>query len=91
MYFEARGEPEAGQVAVALVVLNRVKNPAYPATICKVVYQNRTHRNSCQFSFACDGLPERIASKESWDQAQKLAREMVTGKHWSDKIGASAH
>ncbi|PTW62206.1 cell wall hydrolase [Breoghania corrubedonensis] len=91
IYFEARGEPESGQAAVAQVVLNRVKNPAYPATICKVVYQNRTQRNSCQFSFACDGLPERIVSKESWEVAQRLAREIVAGKHWSEKIGASTH
>ncbi|MEI2386515.1 cell wall hydrolase [Breoghania sp. JC706] len=91
IYFESRGEPEAGQAAVAQVVLNRVKNPAYPSTICKVVYQNRTQRNSCQFSFACDGVRDRIDSKDSWEEAQKIAREMIAGKHWSDKVGASTH
>lgn len=91
IYFEARGEPTAGQAAVAQVVLNRVKNPAYPETICKVVYQNRSHRNACQFSFACDGVRDRIASKDSWSEAQTLAKEIITGKHWSDTVGASTH
>ncbi len=91
IYFEARGEPLSGQAAVAQVVLNRVKNPAYPATICKVVYQNRTRRNSCQFSFACDGKPDRISAKEPWVVAQRLAREIITGKHMSKKVGASTH
>ena len=55
IYFEARGEVEEGQVAVAQVVLNRVKNPSYPDSICGVVYQNKHKRNRCQFSYACDG------------------------------------
>ena len=53
IYFEARGEPEAGQAAVAQVVLNRVESGHYPASICGVVYQNRRRHNACQFSFAC--------------------------------------
>src|SRR5262249_54575170 len=54
IYFEARGESVKGQAAVAQVVLNRVRNPAYPKSICGVVYQNQKWRNRCQFSFACD-------------------------------------
>ena len=50
---------------MAQVVLNRVKNPAYPETICKVVYQNRDMRNECQFSFACDGRRDVIFDKAS--------------------------
>ena len=65
IYFEARGEPEEGQAAVAQVILNRVRNPAYPKTICGVVYQNKRHRNRCQFSFACDGRSEVIAERAS--------------------------
>ncbi|MEO9961273.1 MAG: cell wall hydrolase, partial [Nisaea sp.] len=53
IYFEARGEEEEGQAAVAQVILNRVRNPAYPDTICGVVYQNQSWKNRCQFSFAC--------------------------------------
>jgi hypothetical protein len=55
IYFEARGESEEGQAAVAQVVLNRVSSGLYPPTICSVVYQNRRHFNACQFSFACRG------------------------------------
>ncbi len=91
IYFEARGESVEGQVAVGQVVINRVKNPAYPDTICKVVYQNRHKRNACQFSFACDRIRDRTSVKESWDLAQKLAREMVAGKRWLKTVGASTH
>ena len=56
IYFEARGEPVSGQAAVSQVILNRVRNPHYPNTICGVVYQNKHWRNRCQFSFACDRI-----------------------------------
>ncbi len=91
IYFEARGETEDGQEAVAQVVLNRVKNPAYPDTICGVVYQNRHKRNRCQFSFACDGIKDRIASPVAWKTAQKLAREVLDGKRYSKMVDASTH
>ncbi|MEL6751247.1 MAG: cell wall hydrolase, partial [Pseudomonadota bacterium] len=61
IYFEARGESVQGQKAVAQVILNRVKNPAYPNSICGVVYQNKHMRNACQFSFACDGIRDRVS------------------------------
>ena len=61
IYFEARSESLRGQAAVAQVVLNRVRNPAYPNSICGVVYQNDNWRNRCQFSFACDGIKDRVA------------------------------
>lgn len=91
VYFEARGESETGQIAVAQVVLNRVKNPAYPDTICKVVYQNRHLRNRCQFSFACDGIRDRVVPGKAWDLAQKVARETVAGHEFLEKVGASTH
>ncbi|MBN9669188.1 cell wall hydrolase [Roseibium aggregatum] len=91
IYFEARGESEEGQEAVAQVVLNRVKNPSYPNTICGVVYQNRHKRNRCQFSFACDGIKDRISSPAAWKTAQRLAREIVDGKHYSKMVDASTH
>ncbi len=78
IYFEARGEPEEGQLAVAQVVLNRVKNPAYPNTICGVVYQNKTKRNRCQFSFACDGRSDRITDMTALgNRAEELAKRSV--------------
>lgn len=79
IYHEARGEPEAGQWAVADVILNRVASGLYPASICGVVYQNAEKgKYRCQFSFACDGRPDeggqgnRIV-RESWVRAYMLA------------------
>lgn len=91
IYFEARGETTMGQAAVAQVVLNRVKNPAYPASICGVVYQNEDWRNRCQFSFACDGRPERIRSQSAWKRAKELARDVTNGKVWLKAVGDSTH
>ncbi len=65
VYFEARSEPEAGQAAVAQVVLNRVSSGLYPDNICGVVYQNRHHYHACQFSFACEGKSLQITERES--------------------------
>lgn len=91
IYFEARGEPVSGQAAVAQVILNRVRNPAYPKTICGVVYQNKTWRNRCQFSFACDGIRDRINSPTSWKTAQDVAIAVSAGKIWFKEVGSSTH
>lgn len=79
IYHEARGEPEAGQWAVANVILNRVASRRYPSTVCGVVYQNADlGRYRCQFSFACDGRSDmggkgnRIV-RESWMRANVIA------------------
>lgn len=91
IYFEARGEPEKGQIAVAQVILNRVKNPAYPNTVCSVVYQNKNKRNRCQFSFACDRLKDVIASKALWRRIHKLAEDVIKGKHYLKAVAESTH
>ena len=93
IYFEARGEPEQGQLAVAQVVLNRLKNPAYPNTICGVVYQNKTKRYRCQFSFACDGRSDRITDARSWATAQALAKRAVEEQAdtFISAVGSSTH
>ena len=91
IYFEARGESEAGQAAVAQVILNRVRNPAYPKTICGVVYQNKNFRNRCQFSFACDGRSEKIAEQRQWETAKRVARDVTEGKVWIAEVGDSTH
>jgi spore germination cell wall hydrolase CwlJ-like protein len=93
IYFEARGEPEKGQIAVAQVVLNRLKNPAYPNTICGVVYQNKNKRNRCQFSFACDGIRDRITDMRSWGAAQALAQKVVNNPTTTflSNVGAATH
>jgi hypothetical protein len=91
IYFEARGESELGQAAVAQVILNRVRNPAYPSTICGVVYQNKTWRNRCQFSFACDGIRDRIRSARAWKLAQSVAKAVSSGDIWLDDVGDATH
>jgi len=82
LYFEARGESRAGQMAVAEVILNRVDSPGYPDTICETVKQgtNSGRRGRCQFSFQCDGLTERIGNKEVFEKLGKLAWVMMQGK-----------
>lgn len=79
VYFEARSESEIGQMAVAKVILNRVKSPEYPNSICGVVYQGSNRRNSCQFSFACDGLPDDVRQPGAWAQAKSVAQRAVAG------------
>jgi spore germination cell wall hydrolase CwlJ-like protein len=79
VYFEARSESEMGQLAVAKVILNRVKDPAYPKSICGVVYQGSQRRNSCQFSFACDGLPDDVKSPEAWARSKRIAQKAISG------------
>jgi spore germination cell wall hydrolase CwlJ-like protein len=91
IYFEARGENVKGQAAVAQVILNRVRNPTYPGTICGVVYQNKSWRNRCQFSFACDGIKDRVRSPKHWDMAEEIALATTAGKIWLDQVGSSTH
>jgi hypothetical protein len=91
IYFEARGEPESGQAGVAQVILNRVRNPAYPDTICGVVYQNEKRRHKCQFSFACDGRAEIVRSQRAWKTAERIASDVTDGKIWLAEVGDSTH
>lgn len=91
IYFEARGEPVEGQAAVAQVILNRVRNPAYPGSICGVVYQNKSWRNRCQFSFACDGIRDRVLSPRSYETAETVGLAVTAGKIWIEEVGSSTH
>lgn len=79
IYFEARGEPVHGQIAVAEVILNRVQSERFPDTICDVVYQGSHRRNACQFSYACDGVPEWFNDREAHDRAERLAAYLTKG------------
>ncbi len=79
VYFEARSESALGQMAVAKVILNRVKAPNYPKSICGVVYQGSNRRNSCQFSFACDGQPDDVRQPAAWAQAKHVAQRAING------------
>jgi spore germination cell wall hydrolase CwlJ-like protein len=91
IYFEARGESVKGQAAVAQVILNRVRNPAYPSTICGVVYQNDDWRNACQFSFACDNVKDRVNSPEAWRIARQVAMAVTSGRIWLPEVGSATH
>ncbi len=91
IYFEARSEDAKGQAAVAQVILNRVRNPAYPDTICGVVYQNSSWRNRCQFSFACDGRRKVVTDRRSYVLAQEIGMAVTAGKIFIPEIGSSTH
>jgi spore germination cell wall hydrolase CwlJ-like protein len=86
IYFEARSEPEAGQVAVAQVVLNRVRSGIFPTNVCAVVYQDRNHPFACQFSFACEGKSLRIEEPAAWATATRIAQAVVSGANYNPKV-----
>src|SRR4051794_6536330 len=90
VYFEARGESPRGQAAVATVIMNRVKSPAFPKTVCGVVYQGAAHHNGCQFSFACDGQAERVVENGAWDRARIVAARVLSGAVLRD-VGRATH
>jgi spore germination cell wall hydrolase CwlJ-like protein len=79
IYYEAAREPTDGQAAVAQVVLNRMRHPAYPKTICGVVYQGAERFTGCQFSFTCDGSVLRAPMKEYWVRARAVAERALSG------------
>lgn len=79
VYYEARSEPDIGQRAVAQVVLNRVAHPAYPNTVCGVVYQGSQRRTGCQFTFTCDGSLARRPNPMFWDRARNVALAALGG------------
>jgi spore germination cell wall hydrolase CwlJ-like protein len=91
IYFESRGESARGQIAVAQVVMNRVFSGYYPDNVCEVVYQNANRHLACQFTFACDGIPDRVTEPDAWDRAKKIAKDTLDGKYWLDDVGKATH
>ena len=90
IYFEAAREPVRGQQAVAQVVLNRLRHPAYPKSICGVVYQGAARPTGCQFTFTCDGALRWAPQPALWRQAQDVARRALAG--FVDKdVGSATH
>ena len=77
MYFEARGEGEVGRHAVAVTVLNRVRSKRFPNTICGVVKQGEGELHKCQFSYYCDGHPERIHELRAYREIKETARRIL--------------
>jgi spore germination cell wall hydrolase CwlJ-like protein len=90
VYFESAREPGLGQAAVAQVVLNRVRHPAYPKSICGVVYQGAARGTGCQFTFTCDGSLKFAPQLALWDQAQAVARRALGGFVVKD-VGPATH
>ncbi|WJY21439.1 cell wall hydrolase [Fontisubflavum oceani] len=79
LYFEARGESIRGQYAVAEVILNRVDNANYPNSVCAVVNQGTGQRYACQFTYTCDGRPERVTETTVHRRLGQIARIMLDG------------
>jgi spore germination cell wall hydrolase CwlJ-like protein len=91
IYYEAALEPDAGQAAVAQTVLNRVRHPAFPHTICGVVYQGSQVAPGCQFSFTCDGSRDRTPVPWLWRRARAVAERAVSGYVMSAIGSATAY
>jgi spore germination cell wall hydrolase CwlJ-like protein len=90
VYYEAAVESTAGQQAVAQVVLNRVRHPAYPRTVCGVVFQGSERATGCQFTFTCDGALRRTPSAAGWARARRVAEEALAGKVYAP-VGWATH
>lgn len=89
LYYEASGESVDGQRAVAQVVLNRTRHPAFPATVCGVVYQG-VERAHCQFSFVCDGALSRTPATAGWSRAARIAAAALSGSVFAP-VGLATH
>ena len=90
IYYEAASESLDGQRAVAQVVLNRVAHPAYPASVCGVVFQGSERTTGCQFTFTCDGSLSRQPSRRSYATAQSVALSALSGTVFPD-VGTATH
>ncbi len=90
IYYEAASESDDGQRAVAQVVLNRVRHPSYPASVCGVVYQGSERTTGCQFSFTCDGALARRPSVAGWTRARRIAADALAGRVFGP-VGLATH
>lgn len=90
IYYEAATEPVQGRESVAQVVLNRLRSPSYPKTICGVVFQGVGGASGCQFTFACDGSMARPPEPRLWSEAQTIAKTVLDGRVPS-RVGDATH
>lgn len=90
VYYEARGEGRAGMEAVAQVVLNRARHPAFPKTVCGVVFQGAARRTGCQFSFTCNGAMRAAVNRSAWNRARAVASKAMDG-HVAAAVGRATH
>ncbi len=98
LYHEARSESVVSQVAVGLVVINRVHDQRYPDDICSVVTQGKRYawnkkiliKDRCQFSFFCDGMDDRPKNAKAWSKARTLSHQILSGR-FPDITEGSTH
>ena len=90
VYYEAGNQDADGQRAVAQVVLNRVRHPAFPGTVCGVVYEGSTRPTGCQFTFTCDNSLERRPGGDGWRQATQVAEAALSGSVYAP-VGWATH
>lgn len=90
IYYEGALEPENGQRAIAQVVLNRVRHPAYPNSVCGVVFEGQARSTGCQFTFTCDGSRARAPVPSLWARANRIARAALGGAVAAE-VGLSTH
>ena len=90
VYYEAAVEPLQGRRAVAQVILNRMRHPAYPNSVCGVIYQGSERQTGCQFSFTCDGSLLRSPAANRWREAEAVARAALAG-YVEPSIGTATH
>jgi len=90
IYYEAANETADGQRAVAQVILNRVRDPAFPHTVCGVVFEGAHLPTGCQFSFTCDGSLARLPSKSGWEKARAIAFRALSGYVFAP-VGMATH
>lgn len=88
-WYEAGGDTK-GQKAVVQTVLNRARHPAFPATVCGVVFQGSERRTGCQFTFTCDGALSRTPSESAWKAARSVAAAALSGEVY-EPIGYATH
>jgi len=87
LYWEARGEPKLGKIAVGWTILNRTRSPYFPSTPCDVVFEGG-EQPPCQFSWWCDGKSDRPRHRQSWIQAQVAAARLLVNPPPDPTYGA---
>ena len=90
VYYEAASEGAEGGRAVAQIVLNRVRHPGYPSSVCGVVFENSERTTGCQFSFTCDGSLSRVPVAYIWARSRVIANEALSGRVFA-AVGHATH
>lgn len=90
LYYEAGSQGRDGEAAVAQVILNRLRHPLFPKSVCGVVFQGASRTTGCQFTFACDGSLNRPPTADGWKQAYEVAKRALAG-HVEKAVGDATH